>query len=562
MRSFQRRCSEIVERADRRTLEREVLFELSSHRSLLAALTLGVVGYSAGHAALAVAAGGLAASLGNSSVALPSFARLGNSVASASYVGLVAALVKAGSGALVAGSERLLGARVAGRFRTIVLRDVLKNGSNLPPQRALAQIGVRLREVEAAVSAGALTAAVAIAQLVPLAACLVGISPTLSAFALLGVAPFAVAIASLRARARRQSERLQGELEALECGLDEFVSHADLFRAYGAGERVVAAVEAAGLRVGSTAARVDMGRALLSGGNEVAAALAIVVGVAVCAHLGLRTAASTLLPFSAVVFMAYRPLRDLGDSRGWLSRGNVALAALRAPSESYGGSAPELPVPLPFFPSRAPTVELENVGAVDRGPVTSLVAARGEIVCLVGPTGSGKTTLFRVLLGLEPARGRIAVDGEEITASPSGPVTRPFAWVPQEAPLVTGSVVDNILLVGGDARTALEALRRLGANGLAELPVNTVVGPGGRPLSGGERRQVSLCRALVSGLPVLLLDEPTEGLDPEAARSVCRAIASLRGVRTVLVATHRTDVAHIADRVVSLGTVERAAAAE
>jgi ABC-type multidrug transport system fused ATPase/permease subunit len=562
MRSFQRRCSGIGKHANRRTLEREVLFELSSHRSLLAALTLGVVGYSAGHAALAVAAGGLAASLGNSSVAPPSFARLGNSIASASYVGLAAALVKAASGALVAGSERLLGARVAGRLRTLVLRDVLKNGSNLPPQRALAQIGVRLREVEAAVSAGALTTAVASAQLVPLAACLIGISPTLSAFALLGVAPFAVAIAALRARARRQSERLQRELEALECGLDEFVSHADLFRAYGAGERVVAAVEAAGLRVGSTAARVDVGRALLSGGNEVAAALAIVVGVAVCVHLELRTATSTLLPFSAVVFMAYRPLRDLGDSRGWLARGNAALAALRAPSMSYGGSTPELPAPLQHSPSRPPTLQLDDVGATDRGPATSHVAASGEIVCLVGPTGAGKTTLFRVLLGLEPARGRILIDGEEISTSPSGPATRPFAWVPQEAPLVTGSVVENVLLVGGDARTAEEALRRVGANGLAELPADAVVGPGGRPLSGGERRQVSLCRALVSGLPVLLLDEPTEGLDPEAAESVCRAISSLRGARTVLVATHRSDVARIADRVVPLGIVESAAAAE
>jgi ABC-type transport system involved in cytochrome bd biosynthesis fused ATPase/permease subunit len=170
--------------------------------------------------------------------------------------------------------------------------------------------------------------------------------------------------------------------------------------------------------------------------------------------------------------------------------------------------------------------------------------------------------LFRVLLGLEPARGRILFGGEEITASPSGPATRPFAWVPQEAPLITGSVVDNILLVGGDASSAEGALRRVGASGLAELPSDTIVGPGGRPLSGGERRQVSLCRALVSGLPVLLLDEPTEGLDADAAESVCQAIASLRGARTVLVATHRRDVARIADRVVPLGATARAAAAE
>ncbi len=559
MSSFQPRCSENHEREAPRTLEREVLFELFSHRPLLAVLTLGVVGYSVGHAALALAAGSLAASLGNTSVALPSFAWLGNSIAAASYVGLVAALVKAASGAFVAGSERLLGARVAARLRTTLLGGLLRNGPNLPAPSALAQLSVRLREVESAVSAGVLTSMRAASQLVPLAACLVVISPLLTAFAVLGVTPFAIAVSSLRGRARRQSETLQSELEALECGLDELVSHADLFRAYGAGERVIRAVERAGMRAGASACRADVGRALLSGGNEVMAALAIVVGVAVCAQLGLTSSASALLPFSAVVFMAYRPLRDLGDARAWLARGNVALEAVRPASS---GTAPgDVAAPRARSP-RAPLLELIDVGATSRGPTTRLVAGPGEIVCVVGPTGAGKTTLFRVLLGFEPGRGAVVLDGAELGASPAGPAYRPFAWVPQEAPLVTGSVTENILLVGGDEDEARAALRLIGADALADLPADTVVGPGGRPLSGGERRQVALCRALVSGLPVLLLDEPTEGLDAAAAASVCRAIANLRGARTVLVATHREDVARIADRVVRLGATESAAAAE
>ncbi|HEX4340201.1 MAG TPA: ABC transporter ATP-binding protein [Polyangiaceae bacterium] len=512
-------------------------------------MTLGVAGYSAGHAALAVAAGSLAAALGKSWVALPSFVRLGNSIAAASYVGLVAALVKAASGALMAGSERLLGARVAARFRTGLLRRLLRNGPNLPAPRALAQLSVRLREIEASVSAGVLTGTRAAVQLVPLAACLVAISPSLTAFALLAVTPFAVAVAALRGRARRQSEALQHELEVLECGLDELVSHADLFRAYGAGERVVRAVENAGIRAGTSAARVDVGRALLSGGNEVMAALAIVVGVAVCTHLGLLDTAAALLPFSAIVFMAYRPLRDLGDARAWVMRGNVALAALRPPgaTEEFVDDSPA-PAPGP-----APRLELFDVGAADRGPTTRLTADSGEIVCVVGPTGIGKTTLFRVLLGFEKGRGRITLDGADLSRVPSGPTSRPFAWVPQDAPLVTGSVKDNVLLVGGDERDVDAALELIGAEALSALPKDAVIGPGGRPLSGGQRRQVALCRALVSGLPVLLLDEPTEGLDAAAAASVCQAIANLRGTRTVLVATHREDVVRIADRVVHIG---------
>ncbi len=72
-------------------------------------------------------------------------------------------------------------------------------------------------------------------------------------------------------------------------------------------------------------------------------------------------------------------------------------------------------------------------------------------------------------------------------------------------------------------------------------------------MSGGERRKVAIARALVSGLPILLLDEPTEGLDADSARAVRDAILRLRGVRTVFIATHREDLVAVADRVVRIG---------
>ncbi len=303
-----------------------------------------------------------------------------------------------------------------------------------------------------------------------------------------------------------------------------------------------------------------MARAGLSGGNEAMAALAIVLAVAAAGRLGILAHAGVLLPFSAVFFMGYRPLRDLGDARGWLARGAVALGALRLSTERNAGVALESRPTVPF--ARPPVLELCALGAQGRGPSTSLCAVPGEIVCVVGPTGSGKTTLLRVLLGLDRARGRVLLDGVDIAGAKAGPAFRPFAWVPQEAPLVTGSVVENVLLVGGDPAEARRALLLIGAAELAELPMSELVGPGGRPLSGGERRQIALCRALLSGLPILLLDEPTEGLDGAASAAVCEAIRRLRGERTVLVATHRRDVVAIADRVVHIGAEAAGLAAE
>jgi ABC-type multidrug transport system fused ATPase/permease subunit len=543
------------------------LFELRSRPSQLVSLTLGVVAYSIGHSAMAASAGLLAHAVSSGSIGLGLDGRLATwlwrgSLTTLAYVGLAAAVVKAGAGALLASAERQLAASVAGRLRVTLVGGMLQGGLSLPAPRVLAAIAVRLRDVESAITEGVLTGWRAAAQLLPLGVCLVALSSKLALLAALAVVPFAVAVAALRGRARRASEHAQSLVERLEQGVDELVRNADLFRSYGAGARALTAIDKAGAEAGTSAAKVEMGRALLSGANEAMGALAIVGVIAVSDGLGVALPEGALLPFAAVFFMAYRPLRDLGDARGWITRGNVALSAVRritaspsrslvAPPRGAARSEDERATALPTATARGPVLELVGFGAADRGPVTTLRLEPGEIVALVGPTGSGKTTLLRALLGLEPGRGQVLLGGRDVTFSPAGPRERPFAWVPQEAPLVTGTLHENVLLMGGTEADARTALALVGAERLAGTA--DVVGPGGRPLSGGERRQVSLARALVTGLPVLLLDEPTEGLDAQSARTVEDAIVRLRGARTVLVATHRDEVVAIADRVVRLG---------
>jgi ABC-type multidrug transport system fused ATPase/permease subunit len=539
-----------------RTLESEALFELCSRPSQLASLTLGVVAYSVGHAAMAASAGLLAhkiagGSAGHGLDGVMAAKLWKGSLTTLAYVGLVAAFVKAGTGAYLARAERQLAASVAGRLRVTLVGGMLRNGLSLPAPRALAAIAVRLRDVESAVTEGVLTGWRAAVQLVPLALCLVALSSRLAVLAAVCVVPFVVAVAALRGRARLANEQAQSLVERLEQGVDELVRNADLFRTYGAGERALAAIDRAGVEAGASAAKVEMGRALLSGANEAMAALAILGVVAVSDRLGVALPKGALLPFATVFFMAYRPLRDLGDARGWVTRGNVALEAVRLAVSPPKNQVPfEAPSP-DVWTDAPPIVELVAFGALGRGPRTTARFEPGEIVALVGPTGSGKTTLFRALLGLEPATGRLLSNNRDMTTRLVGPRDRPFAWVPQEAPLVTGTLAENVLLMGGTEADARAALGLVGAERLARTVDR--VGPGGRPLSGGERRQVSLARALVTGLPVLLLDEPTEGLDAESARAVRDAIVRLRGTRTVVVATHRDDVVAIADRVVHVG---------
>lgn len=551
------------------TLEKEVLFALRHHRELIVELTLGVVGCGFANALLALSAGAVAEALGRTPFDHPVVpgGSFGPSIEGASYVGLCAAIVKAGLGSLLSASETRLGAIVSGGIRMRLVSRFLLAGTGMPAPAALALIAVRLRETEGSIVHGVIGRARGVAQLAPLALCLLLLSPKLALGAALVVAPFAVVLSRFRRGFRGATERAQTTVQALEAGVDELVRNVDLFRAYGAGERACAVIDHSTSESTREAARLGGTRALLSGFNEVMAALAVVGVVALAGRLGLSIGGSGLVPFAAVFFMAYRPLRDLGDAKSWLERGSVALDAIGTLSANEGPGFERYVAPKESNVIAAsdgiekgpPEVVALEFGGAEHGAPATFRARPGQVIAVVGPTGSGKTTLFRAMLGLTRARGRLLVDDRDVTGEATGPARRPFGWVPQEAPLVTGTVVDNVAIFGGKER-AIAALRLVGAERLAEP--NEIVGPGGRPLSGGERRLLSLARALASNLPVLLLDEPTEGLDANATRRVLDAIVRLRGQRTIVVATHRDEVVAVADLVVHLGEGQRRAAAE
>lgn len=168
----------------------------------------------------------------------------------------------------------------------------------------------------------------------------------------------------------------------------------------------------------------------------------------------------------------------------------------------------------------------------------------GKIVALVGPSGEGKTTLLRLLLGLiRPEDGQIYLEDQEGSRHFLGADTRHcFSYVPQGNTIIAGTVADNLRLGKEDAteeelRTALEAACAWAF--VSELPqgVNTPIGEGGKGLSEGQAQRIAIARALIRQAPILLLDEVTSALDKTTEQRVLENLTA-RGVTTLLT-THR-----------------------
>lgn len=242
-------------------------------------------------------------------------------------------------------------------------------------------------------------------------------------------------------------------------------------------------------------------------------------------------------------------IRDLAQ------RASVAAASERLdeilapppPRAVASNMAPERTTP------SAPLLELAALGAERFRP--------GERVAVVGPSGCGKTTLAETLLGLRPAApGQIRIDGIDIAGLAPARLHRIFALAPQDAHLLVGTVRDNLLLAdpSADAQRLWQALEdAVLAVTVAALPdgLDSWIGENGACLSGGERRRLSLARALLSRAPWLVLDEPTEGLDPVTERALLARIEARLDTtgQGALIITHSARVRAFCDTIADMG---------
>ncbi|MBF0665842.1 MAG: ATP-binding cassette domain-containing protein [Brevundimonas sp.] len=275
-----------------------------------------------------------------------------------------------------------------------------------------------------------------------------------------------------------------------------------------------------------------------------------------------RMSPGALLQFVLLAVFVAGAVGALGESWGDVQKAAGAMERIDELMRSTPSIAPPaapraLPEP-PVGEVSMSAVQFSYPGRPDLPALKgfSLTVRPGETVALVGPSGAGKSTVFRLLLRFyDPQSGVVSVDGVDVREADPVAVRNRFAWVSQEAPLFSGSAMENIRF-GREAATedevkaAADEAQALGFIEALPEAFDTPLGERGKSLSGGQRQRMAIARALVRDAPILLLDEATSALDAENERLVQAALDKAMSTRTTLVIAHRLATVLRADRIV------------
>ncbi len=269
-----------------------------------------------------------------------------------------------------------------------------------------------------------------------------------------------------------------------------------------------------------------------------------------------------LVVFSQII----PPARSLSDAIFKVQKGAASLDRLdEVMNADLTVVEPAEPRPLRF----AEDIRFEGVGfqypGADDAALTGfdLSISKGETVALVGASGSGKTTVARLLLRLyDPVTGSIRIDGTDLRTVASGDLRRHIGFVTQDPLLFNDAVQANIALF--DPNPDADRVRAVAdiahaTEFIDQLPrgMDTPIGDGGGRLSGGQKQRLAIARALYHDPPILVMDEATSALDAEGERLVQAAIERVMEGRTAVVIAHRLSTVRRADRIVVLdrGTI-------
>jgi ATP-binding cassette subfamily B protein len=291
------------------------------------------------------------------------------------------------------------------------------------------------------------------------------------------------------------------------------------------------------------------------------------LGMAAVLLVGGRQAANgqitigDFVAFYGYVAMLTGPVRMLGMALGMAQRAVASGARVfelldRPPRLTAPVGAPPLPEGRGAIEMRGVTVAYEGSEPVLRD--VDLSVAAGETVALVGPTGSGKTTLAALIPRLyDPVEGVVEIDGADVRSVDPESLRHQVALVSDDAFLFSASLRENIAYARPGA-TDDEVQRAASMAGLDEviqaLPdgYETIVGERGLTLSGGQRQRVAIARALIQDPRILILDDATSSLDASTEARVKQALGEVMQGRTTVIIGHRLSTIALADRIAVL----------
>lgn len=398
--------------------------------------------------------------------------------------------------------------------------------------RALVPIGVA---VVLAAAATAVVAAISLPAAAVLAICLLiagGVAPWLAGRA---------AVSQEAVARQRHSDRDTSAMIALE--------HAPELRVAGVLPEVIAESQR---RQRAWGAALDAAArpAAIAEAMPTAAIGASVLG-AVIAAIGMATAVAptTLAVLMLLPLSAFEATAALPGAAVQLTRSRIAAARLLdlAPSSDVAATKPAAPLPIGTGQLTADVTS--GHPAAEGSARVTLDLPPGTRMAVTGPSGVGKTTLLMTLAGLlPPLAGQVTLDGSALSDYDDAELPRAVGFFAEDAHIFATTVRDNLLVVRGDCRDD-ELVTALAAVGLGEwlagLPegLSTVLIGGAQAVSAGQRRRLLLARAVISPAHIVLLDEPTEHLDPADAERLLRDLLSpdpglMSAERTVVVATH------------------------
>ena len=269
-----------------------------------------------------------------------------------------------------------------------------------------------------------------------------------------------------------------------------------------------------------------------------------------------------LLSFAILLTFIYPEVQELTGYRVTISAGRASAQRVSEILQ-FKPLVTDHPAARPAAAGRG-RIDVETVTFAYPGDPSNVIdelsftAEPGKLLAVTGPSGAGKSTLAQLLLRFyDPGAGRILLDRTDIRDLPLRALRDNISLLQQEHLLFAGTIRDNIAYARPTATSAeiRAAARAADAHDfITTLPqgYDTPIGQRGSLLSGGQRRRITIARTILRDAPILILDEPTAGLDQDGAQRLLDTLTGAIAGRTTIVITHDTSLAAIADRVVSL----------